>query len=655
MKTESSKIKIHPPHGFSQAAHIKNLQTLEAFSHTAQVQPEAFWGELSKALIFEKKYDKILEWNCPKAKWFVGAQINVSRNCLDRHAKSTPHKTAIIWEGEPHDGKTAIEISRVSYLDLLEKTCQIANTLKDLGVKVGDRVAIYMPAVVETVASMQACARIGAIHTVIFGGFSAQAIADRIRDCTAKVIITADGTYRKGKWLGLKKVVDEALLKPGTESIEKVLVFERDKNQSHTTNPKTNSDRDLLWSETVLKARTHCEIVPLDSEHPLFILYTSGTTGKPKGLFHTQAGYLLWAHWTTRWLFDFKDQDIFWCTADCGWITGHTYLAYGPLSLGGTIVMYEGNPLIPHPGRFWDIIDRHHVTTLYTSPTAVRTFMRLGDEWPKKYHLKSLRLLGSVGEPINPEAWLWYHKNIGQGQCPIVDTYWQTETGGAVIAPLPGANILKPGSANQPLPGIEAQIVNPETGDPLQTNQKGVLVIQKPWPSMARGIWGDPGRFEKTYWNTQPQLKNTYVTSDFAEKDEDGDIWIDGRMDDVMNVSGHRIGSAEIESASVESVFVSEAGAVGVNDPIKGQSITVFITLKSSTNELLKEGKITHQKIIEDIHQHIIQDIGSLARPDRIEFKESLPKTRSGKIMRRLLRELAETGEIKGDTTTLDD
>jgi acetyl-CoA synthetase len=642
---------FHPPAQFSANAHIKNMATYEAFYQTAELQPDSFWTELSRALVFDKPFEKILDWKCPKANWFVGAKINVSKNCLDRHVKTQPHKTALIWESEPMEQSTAKEIRRLSYEDLLKLTCQIANTLVNLGVKKGDRVAIYMPMVPETVASMQACARIGAIHTVIFGGFSSQSIADRIGDCTPKLVITANGTYRKAKWMPLKPFVDEALQKSGTESVEKVLVWERDSSQKTEYKP----DRDVKWSQSVDKAADFLPPVPLDSEDPLFILYTSGTTGKPKGLFHTQAGYLLWAHWSTRWLFDIKDNDIFWCTADCGWITGHTYLCYGPLSDGTTVMMYEGHPHAPNPGRFWDIIDRHHVTILYTSPTAVRSFMRTGDEWPKKFRKDSLRLLGTVGEPINPEAWLWYYKNIGNSKCPIVDTYWQTETGGALIAPFPGASILKPGSATQPLPGIITSIRKPQTGEECEPGEKGVLVLEKPWPSMARGIWGDPARFNKTYWNTSEHLINTYCTHDFAVKDKDGDYWIEGRMDDVLNVSGHRIGSAELESALIECPYVAESAAVGIPDSLKGQGIALYVSLKDSALGLLTKKELSHEIILQSINEHILKEIGAIAKPDRVEFLQNLPKTRSGKIMRRLVRELATHGKYLSDTTTLDE
>jgi acetyl-CoA synthetase len=642
--------KYPPPAQFAASAHIKNFETYLAFQEMAEIQPDSFWKELSRALVFDKPFTQVLEWNCPRAKWFVGGTLNISKNCLDRHAQKNPNRTALIWESEPMENQTAEEIRRLSYEDLLGLTCQIANSLKELGVKTGDRVAIYMPPLPETVAAMQACARLGAIHTVVFAGFSAVSLADRIQDSGAKVIICADGTYRKGRWLDLKSIVDEALLSEKSASIEKALVYRRDEKQKVTL----HSERDILWADLVTKSSKTCPSVSLDSEHPLFILYTSGTTGKPKGLYHTQAGYLLWAHWTTRWLFDLKDSDIFWCTADCGWITGHTYLAYGPLSLGGTIFMYEGHPLSPHPGRVWDIVSRHHITTLYTAPTAIRNFMRFGEEWPKKYDLRSLRLLGSVGEPINPEAWLWYYKNIGRGECPIVDTYWQTETGGALIAPMPGATTLKPGSATRALPGIDAQIVNPESGEPCVPGEKGLLTVRKPWPGMARGIWGDPARFDKTYWNSSVYLKEVYVTQDFAVRDNDGDFWIEGRMDDVLNVAGHRLGSAEIESALIECPEVAESGVVGIPDELKGQGIALFVVLKEKTLQDIAQKTLSHEEIKTKVIDHLVKEIGAIVKPDRFEVLPVLPKTRSGKIIRRLLRELAVHGKYISDTSTLD-
>lgn len=642
----SVKKVYHPSAAFSEAAHIKSEVAAERFRETALLQRDAFWSELSKALVFEKPFEEVLRWKAPKAEWFAGGEINVSRNCLDRHLASRGDKPAIIWEAEPlTDAKP--EVRYLSYKELHALTCQIANTLKDLGVSKGDRVAIYMPMVPETVATMQACARIGAPFTVIFGGFSAQSIADRLKDSGAKAIVTADGTWRKGKFLELKKIVDQALeLAPS--SVEKVLVYER------AAKIKANA-RDVSWADSVLKAKKESPVASLSTEDPLFILYTSGTTGKPKGLYHTQAGYLLGAHWTSRWLFDLKEDDIYWCTADCGWITGHTYIAFGPLSNGATVFMYEGAPTWPDAGRIWQIIERHTINILYTAPTAIRTFMRMGDDWPAKCDLSSLRLLGTVGEPINPEAWEWYYKQIGDGLCPIVDTWWQTETGATMIAPFPGATPQKPGCATKPMPGIQAAIVNADTGKECAAGEKGALVIRQPWPYMARGIWGDPERYDKTYWNAKPFLRDTYLTGDMATMDEDGDIWIEGRMDDVMNISGHRIGSAEVESALVSHPDIAEAAAVGIPDEIKGQSLVVFITPKdAAAAAIAKDPQALHQ-LKEKARDFVGREIGAHAKPDHVRIAKTLPKTRSGKIMRRLLRELASTGKISGDTSTLED
>ncbi len=641
--------KIAPPPAFAAAAHVKTKAVRQAFVETANAQPESFWKELARAIPFTKPFDKVLEWNCPQARWFVNGKLNVSAACLDKHVKAGQgNRVALMWEGEPIDG--AVETRRITYAELLDQVSRLANALKKLDVRAGDRVAIYMPLVPETVAAMLACARIGAVHTVIFGGFSSQAISDRLIDSGAKVILTATGTYRKGQWLDLKKVVDEALDKGGHD-VEHVVVFSREASRSAPLMP----GRDLAWSKLVEAESAECAPAELDSEHPLFILYTSGTTGKPKGLFHTQAGYLLWAHWTTRWLFDLKPDDIYWCTADCGWITGHTYVTYGPLSNGATVFLYEGAPNFPDVSRFWSMIERHKISILYTAPTAIRNFMRFGDEPVKKHDLKSLRLLGSVGEPINPEAWLWYHDVVGGGRCPVVDTWWQTETGGAMIAPFPGTMSLKPGSAMRALPGIEAEIVNAETAEPVKKGEKGVLVIRKPWPSMARGIWGDPVRFEQTYWKTKPAFEGTYVTADLAEADDDGDIWIEGRMDDVLNVSGHRIGSAEVESALVGHPLIAEAAAVGIPDAVKGQAIAVFITLTEAAQAELGSGRLGIDGLKMEARDYVAKEIGALARPDVVRTAKALPKTRSGKIMRRLLRELASTGKITGDTTTLED
>jgi acetyl-CoA synthetase len=637
--------RIAPFAHISASAHISSDTVRQAFCDTALAQRDSFWTELSKVIKFRKPFSKVLDWQIPKASWFVGGELNVSENCLDRHLRDRGDKTAIIWEGEP-TGQTRT----LTWSELHALTCRISNALADRGVQKGDRVMIYMPMAPETVATMQACARLGAIHTVVFGGFSSQAISDRLQDSGAKVIVTADGTWRKGRFVALKSIVDEALAK-GSHAVSSVLVWRRDPSQPCAM----TAGRDHAWADTVLKASPARDAVALDSEHPLFILYTSGTTGKPKGLFHTQAGYLLWAHWTTRWLFDVKDNDIYWCTADCGWITGHTYIAYGPLSNGVTQFMYEGAPTHPNKDRFWEMIDRHKITTLYTSPTAIRMFMGAGDELPARHALKSLRILGSVGEPINPEAWNWFFEKIGHARCPIVDTYWQTETGGAMVAPFPGASVLKPGSATKGLPGVELDVVDPETGKSLGRGKKGALIIRQPWPAMARGIWGDPARFEKTYWRSSPAMDGVYFTGDLAMLDDDGDLWVEGRMDDVLNVSGHRIGTAEVESALVAHHDIFEAAAVGVPDPMKGQGLVVFVQLTEKAYKDIESGRRTIDEIRNEAREQVGREIGSFAKPNEVRVAKQLPKTRSGKIMRRLLRELAVSGEIRGDTSTLED
>lgn len=645
----SSKLRIEPIENFAAQAHVSTENMRHSFYETSLSQPEAFWGELSKVLKFTKPFSQVLSWNLPKASWFVGAQLNVSENCLDRHLPTKANKTALIWEAEPMSDAKA-ETRHVSYRELHSLTCRISNSLKSLGIKQGDRVLIYMPMVPETIATMQACARMGAIHTVVFGGFSSQAILDRLLDSGAKVVVTADGTYRKGKFLPLKPILDEALAREGHD-VKNVLVYQRDPNQ----NCPLVEGRDHLWKDSVLSASDIFKAVPLDSEHPLFILYTSGTTGKPKGLYHTQAGYLLGAHWTTRWLFDLKDEDVFWCTADCGWITGHTYVAYGPLSNGATQLIFEGAPTFPNKNRYWDIIERHNVSLFYTSPTAIRMLMGAGEEGPAAFPMKSLRLLGSVGEPINPEAWMWFWKHIGHERCPIVDTYWQTETGAAMIAPFPGASTLKPGSASKPLPGVDIDVVDPQSGKSLARGNKGALIIRKPWPYMARGIWGDPDRYKKTYWQSSQALEGVYFTGDMAHIDEEGDVWIEGRMDDVLNIAGHRIGTAEVESALVSHQDIYEAAAVGVPDPIKGQGLVVFVELTDKARDSIESGQRSIDELKAEAREQVGKEIGSFAKPNEVRIAKALPKTRSGKIMRRLLRELAISGEIKGDTTSLED
>ena len=644
----------HPPKSFSQKAHIKNMEQYHTLCSVAEQKNELFWKELARVIEFDKEYDSVLEWNSPKAKWFNGGKLNVSKNCLDKNVKKHPKKNAIIWEAEELNSDGTAQTRILNYQELLELTCQIANTLKKMGVEKGDRVALYMPMIPETIATMQACARIGAIHTVIFAGFSAEAIADRLIDCEVKVVVTANSTSRKGKVLELKNTVDQAIKQIKDKNINYspsgILVYHNESDEVSETD-----SLHTLWKDSVQLAENSCEATSLDSEDALFILYTSGTTGKPKGLYHTQAGYLLWAHWSTRWVFDLKENDIFWCTADCGWITGHTYVSYGPLSNGATILMYEGAPLHPTPKRFWQIIDRHKVTTLYTAPTAIRTFMKYGNEHVEQSKLDSLRLLGTVGEPINPEAWKWFNQTVGKKSCPIVDTWWQTETGGIMISPLPGATSAKPGSATHPLPGIFTKIVDPETGKKCQPDEKGALIIDQPWPSMARGIWNNEERFGKTYWETSETLKGKYLTGDLAHQDKDGYFWISGRMDDVLNISGHRLGTAEVESALVAHKDVCEAAAIGIKDEVKGQSLAVFISLNEASIVAIKDSTEKLNQLKDELKKFVGQKIGAHAKPDQVRLAHKLPKTRSGKIMRRLLRDLASQGKIQGDTSTLED
>ncbi len=573
----------------------------------------------------------VLEWDCPWAKWFVGGKINLSYNCLDRHVQSwRKNKAAIIWEGEPGEVRT------YTYQQLLTEVCKFANVLKSLGIKSGDRVAIYMGMCPELPVAMLACARIGAVHSVIFGGFSANALVDRIVDQEAVAVITQDGSYRRGSEVKLKPAVDEALDRCPT--VKYVVVLKR--TGSEVT---WKEGRDHWWHELMEKASDNCPAEPLDSEHPLYILYTSGTTGKPKGIVHTTGGYSVGTYITTKWVFDLKEDDTYWCTADIGWVTGHSYIVYGPLQNGATCVMYEGAPNYPAFDRFWAIIEKHKVNILYTAPTAIRTFIKWGDEWPKKHDLSSLRLLGTVGEPINPEAWMWYREVIGGNRCPIVDTWWQTETGGIMISPVPGAVATKPGSATRPLPGIQAEVVT-RAGERVPLGSGGYLVIKKPWPSMLRNVWGDPERYVRQYWSDIPGM---YFTGDGAREDADGYFWIMGRVDDVLNVSGHRLSTMEIESALVAHEKVAEAAVVGRPDETKGQAVAAFVTLEM--------GHKPSPELKEELRAWVAKEIGSMAKPDDIRFTDQLPKTRSGKIMRRLLRELASSGEVKGDTTTLED
>ena len=619
-----------PSREFSERSVIPSVDHYQALWDRAKADPEAFWGDLASELHWFKPFAEILEWNEPFAKWFVGGQTNASYNCLDAHlATERRDKTAIIWEGEPGD------IRKLTYAELHREVCKAANMLKKLGIGQGDVVSIYMPMVPELAIAMLACARIGAVHSVIFAGFSAEAIADRNHDASAKLQITADGAWRRGQQLPLKETVDEALAK--SPSVTKCLVLRRT-----GTEVSMQEGRDHWWHELMDEVSDDCPAEPLDSETPLFILYTSGSTGKPKGIKHTTAGYNLYVKKTFEWVFDHRDDDVFWCTADCGWVTGHSYIVYGPLSAGATCMMYEGAPNAPAEDRFWDIIERHKVTIFYTAPTAIRAFIKWGDDHVQKHDLSSLRLLGTVGEGINPEAWMWYHKLIGGERCPIVDTWWQTETGGIMMSPLPGAIPTKPGSCTKPLPGIIPAIVD-DRGNEVPRNHGGWLVITHPWPGMLRGIWGDDARYKEQYWSKVP---HQYLAGDNARCDDDGYYWIMGRIDDVLNVSGHRLSTIEIESALVSHRQVAEAAAVGRPHDLKGEAVAVFVTLRDvEPNDELRD----------ELKQHVRKEIGALAQPDDIRFTNALPKTRSGKIMRRLLRDIASGKEEVGDTTTLED
>jgi len=624
--------RLFPPSTeFSAQARIPSMQAYQELYDLAAADPEAFWAaEAREHLHWFKPFEKTLDWQVPDAQWFVGGQTNASYNCLDKHITAGHgQRTAIIWEGEPGEERS------LSYSELHREVCLFANGLKSLGVQPGDVVSIYMPMTPELAIAMLACARIGAIHSVIFAGFSAEAIADRNQDASAKVILTSDGLYRRGKVLPLKETVDVALAK--SPSVKKCVVLRR----VHNTVPM-QAGRDVWWHDLVNEASCDCPATPLDSEHPLFILYTSGSTGKPKGIRHTTAGYNLFAMRTFQWVFDHRSEDIFWCTADCGWITGHSYVVYGPLSAGATVLMYEGAPNFPAEDRFWALIEKYRVTILYTAPTAIRAFIKWGDQHVDKHDLSSLRLLGSVGEGINPEAWMWYKDKIGGGRCPIVDTWWQTETGGIMMSPLPGAIPTKPGSCTKPLPGIRPRIIG-EDGQDVRSGSGGMLCVDYPWPGMLRGIWGDADRYQQQYWTRVPGM---YLTGDNARQDADGYFWIMGRIDDVINVSGHRLSTIEVESALVSHPAVAEAAVVGMPDEIKGQAIAAFVTLKGlePTDDLRNQLK-----------QHVRKEIGALAQPDEIRFTNSLPKTRSGKIMRRLLRDIASGREQSGDTSTLED
>ncbi|HET9017339.1 MAG TPA: acetate--CoA ligase [Thermomicrobiaceae bacterium] len=601
----------------------------------AHDDPEGFWAEAAEGLDWQQHWDKVLDWNPPWVKWFVGGKLNACYNCVDRHVKTWRRtKAAIIWEGEPGDERV------LTYQDLYREVNRTALMLRDLGVQKGDRVAVYLPMIPELPITLLACARLGAPHSVIFGGFSPDSLADRINDCEAKVLVTADGGYRRGNVVPLKENADRAL--ESTTSVEKVVVVERVGRRSHPVH--MHAGRDVWWHEAIDQVEgTYCEPEWVDAEHPLYILYTSGTTGKPKGVLHTTGGYLVGTYLTSKWVFDLKDDDVYWCTADIGWVTGHSYIVYGPLANGVTGVMYEGAPDYPDKDRFWDLIERRAVSILYTAPTSIRSFMRWGTEYPAAHDLSSLRLLGTVGEPINPEAWIWYYEHIGHERCPVVDTWWQTETGGILITPLPGITTLKPGSATTPFPGIVPDIVD-EAGNPVPDGQGGFLVMRRPWPSLARTIWGDPDRYVAQYFSKYGP--SVYVTGDGAKRDEDGYFWLLGRVDDVLNVAGHRLGTMELESALVSHPAVAEAAVIGVSHEVKGQAVAAFVTPRG--------GVQAGPELVDELREHVAEKIGPIARPDRIYFTAELPKTRSAKIMRRLLRDIAE-GRVIGDTTTLTD
>jgi acetyl-CoA synthetase len=623
-----------PPERFARGA---NAPSAGIYDRAAR-DPQLFWAEMARELEWFKPWSKVLEWDPPWARWFVGGTLNASVNCLDRHVRTARrNKAALIWEGEPGDRRT------LTYWDLYRDVCRFANVLKSLGVKRGDRVAIYLPMIPEVVIAMLACARIGAPHSVVFGGFSSESLRDRINDAQAKVLITADGGYRRGQVIPLKRNADRALEE--TPSIEHVVVVQRRPGAGgDEAFARIKEGRDLWWHRLMENASATCDPEEMDAEDVLYILYTSGTTGKPKGIVHTTGGYLTGCHATTKLVFDLKEDDVYWCTADVGWVTGHSYLVYGPLSSGATCVMFEGAPDWPDKDRFWEICEKYGVTIFYTAPTAIRAFMKWGETYPARHDLSRLRLLGSVGEPINPEAWIWYHKVIGNERCPIVDTWWQTETGAIMITPLPGITATKPGSATVPFPGITADLLDAK-GSPIEVGG-GFLAITQPWPAMLRTIWGDPDRYVSTYfskWEGRPDL---YFPGDGAKRDEDGYFWILGRVDDVLNVAGHRIGTMEVESALVSHPAVAEAAVVGKEHELKGQAIAAFVTLR--------EGFHSSLELRDELREHVGDKIGALAKPDDILFSADLPKTRSGKIMRRLLRDIAD-GRALGDTTTLAD
>jgi len=639
--------RLYPPPGeFTATAHVPTLDAYERLYRASIDRPDEFWaGQAERHLTWSAPWQTVCEWNLPDARWFVGGRLNACVNCLDRHLDTpTADRPAIVWEGEPVTGDAPAEVRLLTYRELHGEVVRFASLLRREGVQRGDRVLIYLPMVPEAAVAMLACARIGAVHSVVFGGFSAQAVAERVHDCGARLVVTADGGWRRGAIVPLKANVDDAFAvrdddgQPLCATVRRVIVLRRT-GEAVAFHP----ERDVWWHDGVREAGDDCPPEAMDSEDPLFILYTSGSTGKPKGIFHTTAGYLLGTTVSQQWIFDLKDTDVYWCTADIGWITGHSYVVYGPLMNGATVLMYEGAPNFPDKDRFWRIIARHRVTVFYTAPTAIRSFMQWGDDWPKQHDLSSLRLLGSVGEPINPQAWVWYHEVIGGGRCPIVDTWWQTETGSVMISTFPGAMAAKPGSAGRPLPGVDAAVVD-DAGRPVPAHAGGKLVLRRPWPSMLRGVWGDRDRFDWTYWREVP---GTYFTGDGARQDADGYFWIVGRIDDVLNVAGHRIGTAEVESALVSHPAVAEAAVVGRADDVKGFALVAFTTLRAGVQPV--------PDLREELRRHVGEEVGAAAKPDELRFAQALPKTRSGKIMRRLLKQIAAGTEITGDVTTLED
>ncbi len=638
-ETHMHEVRLFPPPAaFSAQARLKSMEEYDRLYVRSIENPEEFWGDAAEELEWFKPWERVLDDSAPHARWFTGGKLNLAHNCLDRHARGPRRdKTALIWEGEPCAEDGSAEVRRLTYDELLKQVQRFANVLKSLGVKKGDRVAVYMGMSPELAIAVLACARVGAVHLVIFGGFGPQAIGERVRDGDCGVVVTQDRSYWKGTKVGLKQMLDEALEK--CPDVRSVVVYQREPGCPVAM----KAGRDLWWHEGMAAASAECPPEWMDAEDPLFILYTSGTTGKPKGLVHTTGGYAVQTYLSTKYVFDIREEDVYWCTADIGWVTGHSYVLYGPLQNGATVLLYEGSPVWPEKDRYWRIVDDHKVTVFYTAPTAIRAFIRWGTEWVQAHDLSSLRLLGTVGEPINPEAWVWYHRHIGQGRRPIVDTWWQSETGSIMIAPIPGVIATKPGSATRPFFGVVPEIVSQE-GDPLGPNQGGLLIIKRPWPSMARTIWKNAELYDKTYF---PKGPGAYVTGDGARCDEDGYYWLLGRLDDVINVNGHRLGTVEIESALVGHPGVAEAAVVGRPDELKGQAVAAFVTLKESVAPRLE--------LKEELRQWVSKEIGPMARPDDMRFVQHLPKTRSGKIMRRLLRELATTGTVKGDTTALED